>query len=177
MNSVKDYYKSLYGEPERQARFVSPEGRAIEIYKWNEKQTKEGVTFYATSGASDILCSNNLCCEFFIGVKPEVDDIAQALAETALHGNGTRSVPQPGDSISLSYPLWKNTNARNFLFTDGDEIIQSTKIGGKKIKFIQLVPLFDSELEFKKKHGEAALWEKFEEMTVPYWDSDRGKAF
>ena len=36
------------------------------------------------------------------------------------------------------------------------------------------MPLFDRELIYKKEHGEEALWEKFEEIDVPYWDSTRG---
>jgi len=177
MGPIEQYYRSLYGEPERQAKFVSPEGVTIEIFKWGEEQTDEGVAMYCTSGASSVLGDNRISCEFFIGIAPPVDGIAPALAEVALHGNGSIQVPSYGDSITLTYDLWPGTKARSFLFTDGEEIIPTVSVDQKKIKFIQLVPLYDSELQFKRSHSEAALWQKFEELMVPYWDSAREKAF
>lgn len=177
MSAIEEYYQIRFGDPERRAEFVTHDDLLVKIFKWNETQTGEDVAIYATSGASEILGDSNLSCEFFIGIIPQVDNIAQALAEVALHGNGTKSVPNDGDSISLTYPLWTGTDASNFLFTDGEEIIKSIKIGSKKVLFIELVPLFDSELDFKKRNGSAALWEKFKAMEVPYWNSNRNRAF
>lgn len=177
MDSIEQYYLSLYGEPERKAKFVSPEGVTIEIFKWSEEQTDEGVAMYCTSGASSVLGDQKTSCEFFIGIAPAVDGIAPALAEVALHGAGSVHVPNSGDSITLAYDLWSGTKARSFLFTDGEEIIPAVSVDQKKIIFIQLVPLYDSELEFKRSRSEVALWQKFEELMVPYWDSAREKAF
>jgi Suppressor of fused protein (SUFU) len=79
--------------------------------------------------------------------------------------------------VILSYALWKDTEANSFLFTNGSELIPAAQIGQKKIEFIQLVPLYASELQFKKLKGEDALWEVFEEKGVPYWSSIRGPEF
>jgi len=177
MDNVFEYYEGRFGLPDRQADFKSPAGTAIEVFKWSEDRSGEGVAIYATSGASHIFGDDALGCEFFLGLTPEADDIVHALAEAALHGSGSPKVPDFGDSIALSYNLWQGTEARSFLFTNGDEIIQPTKIGSKELRFIQLVPLFDSELSYKKSKGEIALWKKFEEMTIPYWSSTRKRAF
>jgi hypothetical protein len=90
-HTIQNYYIAKYGEPSRRAKFVSPEGIIVEIFKWNKNATSEGVAIYATIGASDVLGDSVNGCEFFIGLEPEVDDIVQALAEVALHGNGSNS--------------------------------------------------------------------------------------
>lgn len=177
MTTIAGYYVSKYGDPERQAEFISSDGKRVEVYKWNEEQTGEGVTMYTTVGASESLGSGQAACEFFIGMTPAADSIVHALAEVALNGNGSDKAPSSGDTITLAYALWADTDARTFMFTDGDEVLPPISIRGKKIKFIQLVPLFDSELQYKKEHGEEALWKKFEVNEVPYWDSNREVAF
>jgi hypothetical protein len=178
MTTIAEYYHSKYGAPAREAEFTSPDGAVIQVFKWDEEQTDEGVTMYATLGANVALGDSSESCEFFIGMTPSADSIVVALAEVALHGNGSKDVPSSGDTISLAYELWKGTKAKSFMFTDGDEIVPPTKNEeGKPVGFIQLVPLFDSELSYKKNHGENALWERFEEKNVPYWDSSRGDFF
>lgn len=174
MNDILDYYHSMYGIPAREAKFVASDGRVVYIYKWDELQTGEDVAIYATLGANKILGDTKQYCEFFIGIKPEVDSIADALAEIAIYGNGTNQVPSNGDTTTLAYNLWQGTLAKTFMFSNGSELIPSIELdSGKLVTFIQLVPLFDKELMYKKEYGEDGLWEKFEEMGVPYWESTR----
>jgi Suppressor of fused protein (SUFU) len=175
-NNLLAYYITKFGKPTRRAEFVSPEKNKVQVCKWDGDQTNEGVTMYATIGANKVLGDSTNSCEFFIGISPEVDDIVEALAEVALHGNGRHAIPKSGDSITLSYHLWKETKANSFLFTDGQEILPSFIYGDKKIEFIQLVPLFLSELDYKKKYGEEKLWEMFESKLTPYWSSNRSAA-
>jgi hypothetical protein len=176
MDPASSVYFRKYGEPSRTAEFVSRGGSRIQIFKWTEDQTGEGVTMYATAGASETLGDGTQSCEFFVGLTPAVDEVAEALAEIALRGIGSTAVPSPGDTTTLSFPLWPGTRMQSMLFTDGSELIPSYTDATKRIDFIQLVPLFDSELDFKKKYGEKALWEKFESTKVPYWNSNRAPA-
>jgi hypothetical protein len=122
---------------------------------------------------STILGDSLQSCEFFVGLSGNVDELAGSLAEVGLHGNGTSRVPVSGDSVTLSYPLWPGTAMRSFMFTDGAGLLPSYADSQHRIDFIQLVPLFDEELEFKKRKGEAALWRAFEAAGVPYWDPRR----
>jgi len=178
MNAIFDHYCAMYGKPAREADYKSPEGTLVQVFKWDESQTDEGVTMYATLGANLRVGNFTESCEFFIGMTPEADSIVDALAEIALHGNGTTEVPNSGDTTTLAYELWLGTEAKTFMFTDGDELVSPIKNeSGKQIWFIQLVPLFEKELAYKKEYGEEALWEKFEETGVPYWDSSRKSAF
>jgi hypothetical protein len=174
---ISEYYFGRFGTPIRQAEFISPSQKKIEIYKWNDSQTNLGVAVYATVGASGRLGDDCLGCEFFLGMLPAVDDIVDSLAEVAMHGNGTTNVPDSGDTITLACPLWPGTEAKSLMFTDGCEIIPPHKFKDKEIRFIQLVPLFDSELRFKRDHGEEALWRCFKSLGVPYWSPGRKEVF
>lgn len=105
------------------------------------------------------------------------EGVFEVLAEVAQDGNGTGKLPTAGDTITLAFDLWENTSARSFLFTNGGEaIIPPIQQNGKRVDFIQLVPLFPAEIAFKTNTGEAALWSHFEACQTPYWDPSRNSA-
>lgn len=177
MNKLKEkinsYYVDKFGEPWRVAVYKKDDTE-VSIFAWTPEQTNEDVFIFATLGAFSFLGSSEQKCEFFFGLTSCPEQLPDSLAEVALDGNGTNNVPSSGDTITLSFNLWENTDARTYLFTDGgDEIIPPVKINDTKIKFIQLVPLFSNELDLKKRCGESALWQAFEEAHVPFWEADR----
>lgn len=172
--AVRECYTSLYGNPSREAEFVAPSGKVVEVLKWDAQATGEDVCIYATIGACDQ--SLGLLNEYFIGLSPEEDSIVYALAEIALYGNGTMKTPKTGDSVTLSSDVWQNTGMTSFLFTDGSGIIAPFAHGGVQISFVQVVPIYAEELEFKKKNGEKALWDLFEMQAVEYWNPCREQA-
>jgi len=174
--TIEEYYKKLYGEPASRKKFLSRDGNRIQILKWNEGQTDLGITLYATIGSSIILEYQNNTCEFFLGLTPENDSCIDAVAEVAIEGNGI-GPPNFGDSITISFALWESTDMKTFLFTDGEDNIPSISVMNKNVRFIQLVPIFSSELEFKTKYGHKLFWDQFDLLQVPYWESDREKVF
>jgi hypothetical protein len=167
---IAEHYRSVLGEPSREAQFVPRDGPPIQIWKWSKSVCRQGVNLYATIGASLALTKGSRRVEFLIGLDPDADDIAGSLAEVALHGVGTGGAPAFGDTTTLAAPLWKGTAMQSFLFTTGgDEKIPSL-VAHPRVEFVQLVPLFPEEVAFKKKHGEPALWEVFKSIRAPYWD-------
>lgn len=172
--ALRNRYLERFGPPTREARYCPPSRRVIEIWKWVREATTEGVCIYATVGAAGTMRSGVRRCEFFLGLSPEVDSVAESLAEVAIHGTGTGRVPSSGDTITLSQPLWNGAEMRSLLVTDGGEqIISPIEVGGISVEFLQLVPLFANEVEFKSTNGEKALWNLFQSRSTPYWDSAR----
>lgn len=167
---IVSHYKKLYGEPERVARFTDNCGTQIHIYKFGLAQNPDEVAIYATDGARHI---SSLGIEYFIGIRPEVDEIVDAVAEVAIEGKKWQTPPKPGDSITLSFPIWNNSKASTLMFSNGDEIIPDLTVGPRTIRFIKLVPLFPEELEFKKEFGAERLWQHFIAHRVAYWSSNR----
>ncbi len=147
MSQASSVYVRKYGNPDRTAEYISRGGSRIQVFRWDADKTGEGVTVHATAGASDVLGDETRACEFFVGLSPPVDDIAEAIAEIALRGIGGTSIPSSGDTTTLPFPLWSGTLMQSVLFTDGSELIPSYTDSTKRLDFIQLVPLYDSELE------------------------------
>jgi len=178
---IRTYYESRYGEPDRIARFTTQQGQVLHIYKWRAEGNPEGVALYATDGARFMQRSGKSGCEFFIGLLPEVDEIVTAMAEVAVAGNGSQSPPNVGDTVSIPFLLEGPGSIHTFLFSSGEVIMPRLDNGNESIVFMKLVPLFPSELEFKKKFGEEALWDAFRARVVtkehvwPHWMSAHSK--
>lgn len=174
---IEVHYASLYGEP-IERRIYKTQTHSFEVLAWSPQQTGEDVFIFATVGAYASMGTTTEMCEFFFGLTSAPNGLADSLAEVALDGNGTGKIPSSGDTITLAFELWENTQAQSYMFTDGgDEIIPQLKRNGAIVDFIQLVPMFAKEIDYKKKHGEAALWETFEDRQVAYWDAGRPSAF
>jgi len=175
---IKQHYLNRFGRPSREAEFEPKKGPIIEVWKWSENQTREGVCIYATIGAYAALSKNTKSCEFFIGLTPAADGIASALADVALNGVENKKKPSFGDTVTLKQTLWPETSIKTFLFTSGGSEIIEPLVGSTfEVDYIQLVPLYPAELDYKKKYGEDALWERFEQLQTPYWLSSRTSSF
>ena len=177
IKSIEKYYVQKFGNPNKRFELKDSSGTNIILLKWEEGNNEEGVCIYATIGASSILGDKDMGCEFFIGLIPEQDDVIYSLAEAAVDGNGSKNIPLSGDTITLTYDLWKGTHAKTYMFRNDDLLLEPIILEGKHIRFIKLIPLFSNELEYKKTHGEKALIEKFELLNVPFWDPKRKSAF
>jgi hypothetical protein len=174
--AVAAHYRTLLGPPSREAVFRPPGGAQIGVWKWDKRSSGQGVNVYATLGAADALAVGEKRVEFLVGLEPEADDVAEALAEAALHGVGTGRSPAFGDTLTLAYPLWRGTRMRSFLFTTGGEEKIAPLVEPVQVDFVQLVPLFENEVEFKRRNGEQALWALFRSVQAPYWDPRRRSA-
>jgi suppressor of fused protein SUFU len=175
-SAIEAHYQERFGKPDREAEFQPREGSPIRIWKWNTSSTSEGVALYATLGATSWLTGDEHRCEFFLGLNPERDDVAEGLAEAALKGSGRGTPPQPGDTLTLTQPLWTGTEMCTFLFSRGEEILPALELP-RPVTFMQLVPLHPEELAFKKEFCEHDLWKEFEKRTVPFWDPRRPPIF
>jgi hypothetical protein len=151
---IREYYESKWGLPHREARFELS-GNEIEVYKWGESVTGEGVTIYATNGASAKEShSPKFRVEFFIGFRPEFDDIASALSLLGSYPLAGGSVVD-GDTVTLGDPLWSASPARTFLIAPQiEELLPPLLLpNSSHVHFCQAIPISDAELDLKKRHG------------------------
>jgi suppressor of fused protein SUFU len=53
-------------------------------------------------------------------------------------------------------------------------IIEPIEVGnGIHVEFLEVTPIFESELAYKKKHGYEALRDHWKERGVEFWNPDR----
>lgn len=180
IDAVRDLYRVHWGGPSRQARFEVGEFN-IEVLKWAADANPEGVALYATLGASARPMAGrdpNHRVEFFLGLVPERDDVASALAALGLYSAREGTALDHGHTVPADEPLWPGTEMRAFLVLRplSDFLLPLQLPDGLHVDFLQAVPLFDTERAFKAEHGAEALLQRWEREGVPFWDPERAPA-
>jgi Suppressor of fused protein (SUFU) len=173
---IRKHYVGRWAEPSRCAEFRR-DSRTVEVYKWDPQQTDEGLVLYATLGGSERPVgplSPEHRVELFTRLLPEEDNIARYLSMLLLSSAPENPHLLDGHTINYQEPIWEGTEVSGFLILEPRvELIPQLQIGGFHIDFLQVIPLFPSELIFKAKYGVEellALWEKDE---VPFWSMRR----
>ncbi len=152
---------------------------SLKFSKWAGAATGEGVTLYTTVGAGDYAMETahpSHRVEFFLGLLPEKDEIASALAALALYPRRRAVIVDHGHTIPSVEPFWSGTAMRDFVITRSlVPIIEAIEVeNGIHVEFLQVIPIFESELAYKKKHGYEALRDHWKERRVEFWNPDRG---
>lgn len=80
-----------------------------------------------------------------------------------------------GDTVPADGPLWPGTDMRRFLVLRplGDIISPLELPDGMHVEFMQVIPIFESELAYKARHGATKLLEHWEESGVAFWNPGR----
>jgi hypothetical protein len=177
LDAVRQHYVAVLGEPSRRASYKI-DSYPAEVFKWDAAANPHGVGFYASIGASRDPLSGlypSHRVEFFVGFLPEQDGVARPLAMVALDPVLHGSALGPGQTVTYPEPLWLGTEMCSFLILRPQVQIVPDLVfsDGVHVEFLQLVPIFASELEFKVAHGADALMAELEQACVPFWDPNR----
>lgn len=178
-DQVREHYWSIWGPPSRSATFTTPDDR-VEVYKWNADKNPEQVNLYATCGASvhapDAYHPGHRL-EFFIGLLPERDEIARVMALVALDSRLHGEQLDHGHSLTYPEPLWTGSAFHSLLVARPVENVVQTLVTGDgqglHVEFLQVIPVYPSELRFKSEYGVEALMRLWEDKQVPFWNPDR----
>lgn len=167
---------ALWGGPSRTAEFSRGDKR-VRVLKWSEQQTGEDVAIYATVGISDqpLGPSNEAHrAELFLGFRPEEDRIAQPLASLAFSSSPENPYFLHGHTVTFQEPLWDGTEmSAVLLMYPREAVIADLRVHDQHVRFVQVIPLFMSELEFKKATSAEALVEYWAQRKQPFWNPRR----
>lgn len=177
VSAVRDLYVASWGEPSMKAVFRVA-GLEAEVCKWDAEVAPEGVALYATIGSSAYPMAGRdpkHRVEFFAGLVPPRDAVASPLAALALYSVREGVAVGHGDTVPADGPLWAGTDMRRFLVLSPlSDIISPLELpDGMHVEFMQAIPIFESELAFKARHGAAGLLERWQESGVAFWNPDR----
>lgn len=171
--SVKVYLDRMFGMP--QQIFTFPAAPEVAVVKWDSEHTGDDIAFYVTIGASDwyLESSPDHRQEYFVGLDPDQDGIAIALASVGIGPFRTGLPVKPETAIDAGR-LWPGTEMDGFLVTGPDEDVMPTLTTKRAhVSFVQVVPTFAVEREYYESRGEDALLAAWERLDVPYWDPTR----
>jgi hypothetical protein len=177
VDEVRRHYLTLWGEPSRKANFRVL-GHTVHVYKWDAERNPEQVNIYATVGASAYELPGREPAhrmEFFVGLNPAQDAIAKPLAMVALDAVVHGTELDHGHSITYPDPLWPGTDMHSLLvLRPVMEIVPPLVRGdGKHVDFMQVIPVFASEVAFKAERRTDALLERWRAANVPFWNPNR----
>jgi len=180
--AVADHYRSVWGEPSRWLWFQI-EGHYVEVHKWDATAgtNPEGVALYATMGSSVHPLDGHdpsHRMEFYIGLLPEKDEVMSTLAALATYPAIFKQAMGQGHSLDLPGPVWPGTEMHRFLVLGPYEKILPTLNlpDGTRVEFLQAIAIYESELEFRKKHGLDSLRRLWVERDVSFEDPSRPPA-
>jgi hypothetical protein len=176
-DAVRELYIARWGEPSRRAAFQVA-GLEAEVYKWDAKVTAEGVALYATIGASSQAMPGRDAehrVEYFLGLLPPRDTVASPLAALSLYSVREGVAVGHGDTVPADSSLWPGTDMRRFLVLRplGDIISPLDLPGGMHVEFLQAIPIFESELAYKARHGVEGLLKHWQGSNVAFWNPER----
>jgi Suppressor of fused protein (SUFU) len=175
--TVRDTCRALWGKPARSSRF-QVDHYSVEVLKWEAKSNPENVTLYVTIGASAWPLPGRPAeerLEFFTGLLPARDEVANSLAALSLYSVREGVVLEHGNTVPSNGPLWRGSAMSTFLITRprSDLLPPLESSDGSRVDFLQAIPIFESERAYKKEHGVDGLMECFAEAHTPFWDPDR----
>ena len=180
VDAVRDSYRARWGKPARTTRFGGDKvvKIAIEVLKWDSKSNPEGMTLYATVGASASPMAGRPPgerIELFVGLQPERDKIAGALAALALYPAREGVTLEHGHTVPSDGPLWPGSAMSSFLVVRARPgFLPPLELpDGLSVEFLQVIPIYESERAYKKAQGVDALIDCWTEARTPFWDPDR----
>ena len=174
-STVREHYIARWGVPTRTAAFKIG-AIELDVYKWDQGATTEGVALYATAGASGQPMGEHSRhrVEFFVGLRPEKDDVAQSLAALAAYPAIEGVALNHGDTVPSDDRLWSGTEMRRFLILRQQTVLPPlANADGDHVEFLQAIPIFEAEMMFKATNGADALIEMWKSAGVAFWDPNR----
>lgn len=173
---VRQHYQNLWGEPSRTAHFTIF-GKETEVLKWDADTNPEGVCLYATAGVSDYPLEGyepTHRLELFTGLIPAQDAIARPLSMLALSPVIRGTHLAANHTMTFPEPLWPETEMHGFLVRrPKTEIVPPLAVDEAHVEFLQAIPVFPSEVDYKSRHGADALIQVWQEANLPYWNPNR----
>jgi len=146
-DAVRDLYRARWGEPTRRAHFDAGEFD-IDVFKWDADANPEGVTLYATVGASAHPIPGRdpgHRVEFFVGLLPAQDGIASPLAALGLYPAREELALDHGHTVPAGRPVWPGSSMHTLLVArPRDDFLPALELpDGLHVEFLQAIPLFD----------------------------------
>jgi hypothetical protein len=170
-SKIRDHYIARWGPPRREGTFTAndPEGPlTVSVGKWLPEQTTQGVTIYASWRSRQGLAP----VEFYVGFRPENDDVADSFA--LLSRFASRSMVNDGDTVEVEGGLWPGTRMNAWLVASPPQpVIANLDLHGIHVHFLQAIPLYPAERTWKAVHGRDALMQRWEQALVEFWDPNR----
>ena len=170
------YTKVVVGAEPVFREMRSRDGHALGVFEWPAGTSRLGVHFYASAGASEYGPeARDHAVELFVGVKPGDHAVLEGFADMALSVLKSGTVPRHGVFVAGDWKVIKGRDFTGWVLTERlDDLVPQLDLPeGRHVVFLDALPVFWEEAEYR--HGNRAddLFEIWEAEEVKSWDLDR----
>lgn len=177
LDEVRDHYLAAFGPPTG-SDAIRRDGVDIEICRWPAPPGYPG-TLVATLGGAAVISpppfeSHRL--EFYALLSPSLPLIGHVLADLATYPLSERAGLGDSHTVDFQRPLSDLNGMHHvLLIRPNDDFLPSltSTVSDVHVEFLEVIPVFESEVVFKKKHGVGVLFETWEGRDVPFWNPGR----
>ncbi len=180
LDELEEHYTSVVGTEPEFGIMTSTEGTTVGIFRWPKGSSRMGVNFYASAGISvpgPAGRSHSHTVEVFCGVNHDSPQMLEAFAN--LVSNMVCSdTPHPARHGVFVAGDWEVIEGRRFtgwvLTERADDLLPDLQLkDGRHITFLDALPVFPEEAEFRYGNRADELLGMWEEWEVKSWDLDR----
>ena len=180
LEELEAHYTAAVGAEPEFGTMTSLEGNTVGIFYWPKASSRMGVHFYASAGISvpgPGGRGHSHTVEVFIGIKQDFPQVREAFANliTSMVCSTTPHPARHGVFVAGDWQVIEGRKFTGWVLTERpDELIQDLQLkDGRHITFLDALPVFPEEAEFR--HGNRAddllgMWEEWEVKSA---DLDR----
>ncbi|PNH82948.1 MULTISPECIES: suppressor of fused domain protein [unclassified Arthrobacter] len=146
------------------------------VFEWPAGTSRRGVHFYASAGASPYgPDARHHAVELFVGVEAGDEAVLEGFADMALSVLKSGTVPRHGVFVAGGWKVIKGRDFTGWVLTERpDDLIPQLDLpDGRHVVFLDALPVFWEEAEYR--HGNRAddQFEIWEAEEVKSWDLNR----
>lgn len=180
LEELEAHYTSVVGIEPQFETMTSLEGNTVGLFHWPQGSSRMGVALYASAGISvpgPDGRGHKHTVEVFVGVKQDSAEVREAFANlvTSLVCSGTPHPARHGVFVAGDWEVIEGRKFTGWVLTERpDELIPDLQLkDGRHIIFLDALPVFPEEAEFRHGNRAEELLGMWEEWEVESADLDR----
>jgi hypothetical protein len=176
VEELREHYVAVVGSEPEYHEMRTRSGESVGVFEWPKGTSRMGVHLYASAGATRHgPGARQHAVELFVGVKTGSDAVKEGFANMILSVLKSKTVPQHGVFVAGSWKVIKGRKFTGWVLTERpDDLIPELQLtNGRHVVFLDALPVFPEEAEYRHGNRSDELFGIWEETGVKSWDLDR----
>lgn len=176
VEELREHYAAVVGSEPEYHEMRTHSGESLGVFEWPKGTSRMGVHLYASAGAT---ChgpgARQHAVELFLGVNTGSEAVKEAFANMTLSVLKSNTVPQHGVFVAGSWKVIKGRKFTGWVLTERpDDLIPELQLTtGRHVVFLDALPVFPEEAQYRHGNRSDELFGIWEETGVESWNLDR----
>lgn len=176
VEELREHYVAVVGSEAEYHDMRTRSGESVGVFEWPKGTSRMGVHLYASAGATGHGSgARQHAVEVFVGVEPGSEAVKEAFANMVLSVLKSNTVPQHGVFVAGNWKVIKGRKFTGWVLTERpDDLIPELQLtNGRHVVFLDALPVFPEEADYRHGNRSDELFGIWEETGVESWDLDR----